>query len=86
MIHILANSNDTAIVITVLVVLLGLALIVSIATILFTGAAKLFVFACEQGFIGLAAYFACWVFLLPAMLIGSFVVGVVTLWAEKFRN
>jgi hypothetical protein len=39
------------------------------------GALLLLAFAAEQGFIGLAAYFACWVFMLPLMLVLSVVVG-----------
>ena len=42
-----------------------------------TGAFLLFAFAAEQGFIGIAVYFACWVFILPVMLILSLVVGFV---------
>ncbi|MEZ5813246.1 MAG: hypothetical protein R3E13_00730 [Alphaproteobacteria bacterium] len=48
-------------------------------TALVVGAITLFAFAAEQGFIGLAAYFACWVFLLPVMLVASILVGLVAL-------
>lgn len=40
------------------------------------GAIILFTFAGEQGFIGLAAYVACWVFLFPAMLVICIIVGI----------
>lgn len=49
---------------------------------LFSGAAVLFVWASEQGFIGIAAYFTAWVFLLPIMLIGSTLVGIFLHWSE----
>jgi len=39
------------------------------------GAIKLLGFASEQGFIGVAAYIACWVFMLPVMIVLSVVVG-----------
>lgn len=42
----------------------------------FFGAALMFAFAGEQGFIGLAAYIACWVFMFPVMLILSLIIGV----------
>lgn len=41
------------------------------------GALYLLAFAGEQGFIGLAAYIACWVFLFPAMLVISIIIGIV---------
>lgn len=40
------------------------------------GALEILAFASEQGFVGLAAYAACWVFMLPLMLVASVVVGV----------
>ncbi len=42
---------------------------------LVTGAIFLFAYAAEQGFIGVAAYVACWVFLFPVMLIASIITG-----------
>ena len=44
------------------------------------GAALLFAFAAEQGFIGLAVYVACWVFLFPVMLVICIVVGLFLMW------
>jgi|ERR1051326_1352571 hypothetical protein len=41
------------------------------------GALRILAYAAEQGFIGIAVYAACWVFLLPVMLVASFVVGIV---------
>lgn len=43
----------------------------------FRGAVVLLAFAAEQGFVGLAAYVACWVFLLPVMLVICVFVGMV---------
>lgn len=49
----------------------------------FKGAAVLSVCAAEQGFIGLAVYAACWVFLFPVMLIVSLALGVIMVkWGE----
>ena len=42
----------------------------------FIGAVVLLAFAGEQGFVGLAAYVACWVFLLPVMLVVCVFVGM----------
>ena len=42
----------------------------------FWGAIVILAFAAEQGFVGLAAYVACWVLFFPVMLIVSIVVGV----------
>ena len=39
------------------------------------GAFILFALAAAQGFLGVAAYFAAWAFLLPFMLVATFVVG-----------
>ncbi len=41
----------------------------------FSGAVFLFAFAAEQGFVGIAAYIACWVFLFPVMLVICIIVG-----------
>ena len=53
---------------TVLLVQLAL-LVLAIAIVLFkylvVGAGSLFRWASEQGFIGAAVYFACWIFLFP---------------------
>ena len=49
----------------------------------FKGAALLFAFAAEQGFIGLAAYVACWVFLFPVMLVVCIVIGFFLMWASR---
>ena len=49
----------------------------------FRGAAFLFALAAEQGFIGRAAYVACWVFLFPVMLIICIVIGFFLMWASR---
>ncbi len=48
----------------------------------FIGALALFAFAGEQGFIGIAAYIACWVFLFPVMLVVCIVVGIVVMFSN----
>ena len=63
---------------TVLLVLLVI-LVLAIAIVLFkylvVGAGSLFRWASEQGFIGAAVYFACWIFLFPFMLAACVIVG-----------
>jgi hypothetical protein len=46
----------------------------------FAGAIQIFSFAAEQGFLGIAAYVACWVFMAPVMLVASVIVGF--MWAK----
>lgn len=43
----------------------------------FVGAALLFAMAAEQGFIGLAAFVACWVFFAPVIAAICVVTGIV---------
>jgi len=76
------SSSTGEIGIIILLVVAGL-LAVWLAIKLFrwalAGALYLLAFAGEQGFIGLAAYIACWVFLFPpAMLVISIIIGIVT--------
>ena len=49
----------------------------------FAGAAFLFALAVGQGFIGRAAYVACWVLLFPVMLIVCIVIGFSLMWANR---
>ena len=42
-----------------------------------------FAWAGEQGFVGLAVYFACWVFLAPVMIVGSIIFGAMNWWWER---
>ena len=64
----------------VLVLALSLVLLFGLAAVV--GALVLCYFASEQGFIGLAAYVACWVFLFPVMLVISIIIGFVMLWTD----
>ncbi len=74
------SSSTGEIGIIILLVVAGL-LAVWLAIKLFrwalAGALYLLAFAGEQGFIGLAAYIACWVFLFPVMLVISIIIGIV---------
>ena len=63
--------------------ILALAAAIWLLIAAFSGAVSLFAFAAEQGFIGIAAYIACWVFLFPAMLIICIIVGFFTMWANR---
>lgn len=65
--------NEPALVIFLVIVGLGVAiLLIGLAFGLLAtglvGAVFLFAFAGEQGFIGVAVYFACWIFMFPLML------------------
>ncbi|MCK5100956.1 MAG: hypothetical protein KAR45_22795 [Desulfobacteraceae bacterium] len=70
--------TDATLILIILVVIasvLGLAFF--LLKYIFLGAVSLFVFAGESNFLGLAAYFACWVFMFPLMLIASIIIGVI---------
>ena len=58
--------------VVVAVILVALYLAVAFAV----GAWALAQFAALQGFVGLAAYAAAWVFLMPVMAIASVIVGI----------
>ena len=63
------------VIIGIIVGLVGLAALIA-------GAVNLFSYAGKQGFVGLAAYVACWVFMAPIMaticiLVGLFVLFVI---------
>ena len=60
---------------------LGIAILLIIAA--FGGAVFLFEFAAEQGFVGIAAYIACWVFFFPVMLVICIIVGLFIIWANR---
>ena len=62
---------------------LALWIIIVLGGAAFAGAVFLFAFASEQGFIGLAAYIACWVFFFPVMLIICILVGLFLMWASR---
>ena len=59
--------------------LLALALALFLLFAGFIGAVIIFGFAGLQGFVGIAAYFAAWVFLLPIMATISIIVGIATI-------
>lgn len=61
--------------ILIAVVLIGLFLLVAA----FIGAVALFALAAEQGFIGMAAYVACWVFFFPVMLGICIIFGLIAM-------
>jgi len=50
------------------------------------GAGIILVWASEQEFLGVIAYFAAWVFLFPLMLIASIVTGIIQNSDEKEQN
>ncbi len=63
--------------------LLALGVVIWLLIAAFGGAVFLFAFAAEQGFIGIAAYIACWVFFFPVMLVICIIVGLFIMWANR---
>ncbi len=63
--------------------LIGILVVIFLIVSLFTGAVALLKWAGESGFIGVAVYFACWVFLFPLMLAGCIIAGVWELWERS---
>ena len=63
--------------------LLALALFAILLKLAFNGAIILFAWAGDSGFVGVAAYVACWFFLFPIMLAGCIIAGVVSWWANR---
>ena len=61
--------------ITLAIVILLVALI--LIKYAYLGAIFLLAWAGEQGFIGIAAYFACWIFIFPFMLAACIITGAV---------
>ena len=55
----------------------GLAAIAFVLFSIWVGCMVLFGLAAVQGFVGVAAFIACWIFLFPLMLAVSFLVGAV---------
>lgn len=70
------------IIVLIAVGLFTLSLVILLAIAALGGAAYLFYFAIEQGFIGLAAYVAAWVFMFPVMLVISTGIGVFIIWDD----
>ena len=82
------NSMSDAL-IWFLVIAAGLVLLFlafSVFAWLVAGAVHLFEWASESDFIGVAIYFALWIFALPFMLISSIIIGVFVLKKEKEVN
>lgn len=65
-------------IVVIVLLILALAIVVLLLKYAFIGAVFLFAWASEQGFIGVAVYFACWIFLFPFMLVASIVTGFFT--------
>jgi hypothetical protein len=63
------------------IALTALVVIIYLIKYLFVGAALLFAWACEQGFIGAAAYFACWILLFPFMVVACVISGAIASWS-----
>jgi len=68
--------------ILVAVGLVALVIAIYLIKYLFVGAVFLFAWASEQGFIGAAAYFACWILLFPFMLTACIITGAVISWSS----
>ena len=78
------DAATTLLLIGIAIVVLALLwLVLKIIPRAFGVAGGLLEFALEQGFIGLAVYVACWVFLLPAMLIICAVGGLFSMLIER---
>jgi hypothetical protein len=67
-------------------VVAGLTVIAFIFSSLWIGGIVLFSLAAVQGFVGIAAFIACWIFLFPLMLAASFLVGAVTIIVDMRNN
>lgn len=63
---------------TLILIIIIMAGLIGLAALVL-GAIALFAFAAEQGFVGLAAYVACWVFLLPIMIGACIITGLIPL-------
>jgi len=63
--------------------LIALTIGLSLLAALIVGSVFLFDFASEQGFVGIAAYVACWVFMFPAMPIACAITGAIIIWRER---
>lgn len=79
----MATEDVLFIGIAIVVGLIALAIAWVLFKTLLLGAVILFGWAMESGFLGVAAYVACWVFLLPVMLAASLIVGLVMMYSLK---
>jgi hypothetical protein len=73
-------TEDTLLIIVALAGLTVIGLVAAFFLVVWTlnGATVLFVFAADQGFLGIFAFFVAWVILFPVMLIGSIFFGFVS--------
>ena len=60
----------------IIAMLIALRLPLWVITIVATGAFVLFGYAGEQGFVGVAAFIACWVFIFPVMAALAAIIGL----------
>jgi membrane protein implicated in regulation of membrane protease activity len=73
------NTTNWILVIVAVIVLFFIAIYAIV--LLFSGSVVLLAWASSQGFIGVAIYFALWIFAFPFMLIASIITGLVSEWA-----
>ncbi len=62
---------------------IGLAVAIELGIYVFIGAAGLLRWAAQQQFVGVAAYFACWICLFPFMCVVCGVVGAIGVWSDR---
>ena len=70
------ETSFVAILAGCLVATLALWLCWKLVRVVWDGAVLIFLFAGAQGFVGVAAYVACWIFMFPVMLVASLIVGL----------
>jgi len=61
----------------IIAMLIALRLALWVITVVATGAGVLFGYAGEQGFVGVAAFIACWVFMFTVMVVLAAIIGLV---------
>ena len=73
-------DNTTILIVVIAAVIALLVIALLCLGSLLEGAAILLAWASLQGFIGVAVYFALWIFAFPFMLIVSIIIGLVSIW------
>ncbi len=68
---------------TTLIVIIVVLLAIYLLRSLFIGASVLLAWAGMQGFVGVAAYVTCWIFLAPFMAVASIVIGMMPLDSQE---
>ncbi len=76
-------ENVVLIAVGIVALIIALYLLKYLFAYLFIGAAVLLGWAGESGFVGVAAYFACWIFMFPFMIVGCIIAGVVISWSNR---